>query len=218
MRIHTALVVGLLCAAPSARAQSSKADFNFPTVPAEHKHARELLASAMRYADPRHKLIDPASGYPFEGWNHDPKRGLFLRSFTQLTAIGQYMELLANIVAGEAGVPDLSREQALARLTHLVKSLRQDQHDPHLGARGLLGNFLDLATGKRLGPLASDVEKPRILEEFGPEKGEAVWKALQAKGWIIPRNQDREAAIQRGPGYGWEHFDGDLTIVGDPAS
>ena len=47
-------------------------------------------------------MVDPVSGYPFEGWNQDPARGLFLRSFTQLTAIGQYMELLANVVAGRA--------------------------------------------------------------------------------------------------------------------
>ena len=67
----------------------------------------------MRYLAPANKMIDPASGYPFEGWNHDPKQGLFLRSFTQLTAIGLYMELLANIVAGHADTPDLSREQAL---------------------------------------------------------------------------------------------------------
>ena len=139
-------------------------------------------------------MVDPVSGYPFEGWNQDPKRGLFLRSFTQLTAIGQWMELLANIVAGEAETPVLSREQALAQLAHLVKSLRQDQHDPRLSARGLLGNFLDLATGKRLGPLASDVDKQKLLDAFGPEKGEALWKALQAKGWIASRNQDREAA------------------------
>ncbi len=70
-------------------------------------------------------MIDPASGYPFEGWNQDPARGLYLRSFTQLTAIGQCMELLANIGAGIADTPYLSREQALANLTHLVKSLRR---------------------------------------------------------------------------------------------
>ena len=63
---------------------------------------RELLANAMRYVAPENRMVDPVSGYPFEGWNQDPARGLFLRSFTQLTAIGQYMELLANIVAGAA--------------------------------------------------------------------------------------------------------------------
>ena len=50
----------------------------------------------MRYVAPENRMIDPASGYPFEGWNQDPARGLFLRSFTQLTAIGQCMELLGE--------------------------------------------------------------------------------------------------------------------------
>ena len=93
---------------------------SFPTVPPDHKHARALLENAMRYAAPATRMIDPVSGYPFEGWNQDPKQGLFLRSFTQLTAIGQWMELLANVVAGHADTPDLSREQALADLTRLV--------------------------------------------------------------------------------------------------
>src|SRR4051812_36767015 len=150
----------------------------YPSVPAEHRHVRMLLENALRYVAPENRMVDPVSGYPFEGWNQDPKRGLFLRSFTQLTAIGQWMELLASVVAGEVETPSLSREQARTQLEHLVKTLRDDQRDPRLGARGLLGNFLDLATGKRLGPLASDVDKPKILDAFGPGKGEALWKAL----------------------------------------
>ena len=160
-------------------------------------------------------MIDAASGYPFEGWNQDPGRGLYLRSFTQLTAIGQCMELLANIVAGNADTPYLSSDQALAKLTHLVKSLRQDQEDPRLSSGKLLGNFLDLATGKRLGPLASDVQKRTIQEAFGREKGEAIWKALQTKGWIVSQNNDSEAAIQRSDKYGLGHFDGVLAPFND---
>ena len=114
--------------------------------------------------------------------------------------------------------PYLSREQALNALANLVKSLRHDQHDPNLSAKGLLGNFLDLATGKRLGPLASDVEKHKIIDAFGPEKGEAIWKALTEKGWIIPRNNDREADIVRGAKYGSDHFDGPLAPYSDPAT
>ena len=125
----------------------------------------------MRYVAPQNRIIDAASGYPVEGWNHDPKRALFLRSFTQLTAIGQWMELCANVAAGYANTPHLSREQALNALAKLVGSLRRDQHDPSLSAKGLLGNFLDLGSGKRLGPLASDVEKHKIIAAFGPEKG-----------------------------------------------
>jgi hypothetical protein len=194
------------------------AAFRFPTVPAQHKHARALLENALRYIDPQHGMIDKVSGYPVEGWNHDPKRGVFLRSFTQLTAIGQCMELLGNIAAGQADTPFLTREQALEQLTHLVKSLRQDQKDPRLSADGLLGNFLDLATGKRLGPLAPDVDKQKFLDAFGKEKGEALWRALRARGWIIPRKGDREAAIERGPRYGEDFFDGPLKPYADKAT
>ena len=100
--------------------------FRFPTLPPDHRHARELLANALLYLAPENRMIDPASGYPFEGWNQDPAKGLYLRSFTQLTAIGQYMELLANVAAGIADTPYLSRMQAVTNLTRLVQSLQED--------------------------------------------------------------------------------------------
>ena len=103
----------------------SERGLQFPTVRPEHRHVRDLLASAMRYLAPENQMVDPISGYPFEGWNQDPAKGLYLRSFTQLTAIGQYMELLATIAAGTCDTPYLSRKQALASLAHLVKSLRR---------------------------------------------------------------------------------------------
>jgi len=217
MRIHvsprrwgyTAVATGILCAA-TANAQPPKSEFTFPTVAPGHKHARQLLANAMRYADPKNKLSDPVSGYPFEGWNQEPDRKLFLRSFTQLTAIGLWMELLANVAAGQADTPYLSREQALTQLTRLVKSLRQDQRDPQLSARGLLGNFLDLAAGRRRGPLTQDADKQKFLGEFGREKGEAIWKALVAKGWLAPHGKGDEASVQRDINYGEGCFDGPL--------
>jgi outer membrane protein assembly factor BamB len=209
-RIATATVVGVLFAVPPAPAQAPPAEFNFPTVPAEHKHARELLANALRYADPAHKLSDPVSGYPYEGWNQEPERKLFLRSFTQLTAIGLWMEVLANVAAGQADTPFLSRDQALARLALVAKTLRQDQADPQLSAKGLLGNFLDLATGRRRGPLTADADKKQFVAEFGQEKGEAVWKALTDKGWLAPRGKGDEAAVQRGADYGVDCFAGPL--------
>jgi hypothetical protein len=190
----------------------------FPTIPAEHKHVHALAENAMRYVAPQNRIIDAASGYPVEGWNQDPKRALFLRSFTQLTAIGQWMELCANVAAGYAATPDLSREQALNALVKLVGSLRRDQHDPNLSAMGLLGNFLDLGSGKRLGPLASDLEKDKVIAAFGPEKADAIWRALTEKGWITPRNNDREAVIVRGPKYGSEFFDGPLDPYSDRAT
>ena len=46
--------------------------YRFPTVFPEHRHLRLLLENALRYASPEHHLIDSSSGYPVEGWNHDP--------------------------------------------------------------------------------------------------------------------------------------------------
>ena len=201
-----------------ARPSPGESSFHFPTVRPEHRHARELLANALRYIAPENRMFDPASGYPFEGWNQDPSRGLHMRSFTQLTAIGHGLEVLANVAAGNAETPYLSRDQALAILARMVKNLRKDQQDPWLSATSLLGNFLDLALVDRRGPLAYEVEKDKILAGFGPEKGEALWKALQAKGWIIPRRNGREAELHRTAGYGWDHFDGALAPFRDEAT
>ena len=187
-------------------------------IAAGHGYARKLLDNALKYVDPAQGLVDPVSGYPVEGWNQDPSRGLFLRSFTQLTAIGQMMELLANVAAGRADSPGLSRDQASRGLAHLVATLRRDQADPSLAAKGLLGNFLDLATGKRLGPLASDVDKAMILQAFGNEPGTRLWGALTAAGWIAPRNKDQEAEIHRGARYGFAYFDGPLLPFADSAT
>ncbi len=187
----------------------------YPTIPPGHSHTRDLLDNAMRYVAPANPIVDPVSGYPFEGWNKDPARGLFLRSFTQLTAIGQYMELLANAVAGTVQSPDLTAETALKHLALLVSSLRRDQHDPTLSSKGLLVNFLDLETGKRLGPLTSDVQKSAVISAFGAERGEAVWKALKDKGWIVGRDKDRDAEIKRTDKYGWDYFDGPLALFRD---
>ncbi len=190
----------------------------FPTVPAEHKHARALLENALSLFAPANKMIDPASGYPFEGWNQDPKQGLFLRSFTQLTAVALWMELLGNVVAGDADTPHLPREQALKHLTRLVQTLRRDQKDPAVSADGLLGNFLDLADGKRRGPLTNEVDKHRLVDALGREKGEALWKALQDKRWIMPRPNALSADVKRGAKYGWAHFDGPLAPFSAPAT
>ena len=213
-RSRAVALAGLILAVLGS-GQAGPEPSRFPTIPAGHARARDLLDNAMRYASPANKIVDPASGYPFEGWNQDPKQGLYLRSFTQLTAIGQWMELLATVAAGHADTPHLAREQALIELAHLVKTLRADQVDPTLAAKGLLGNFLDLATGKRLGPLASNVDKSRFLESFGPAKGEALWKALKEAGWISPRLDGLEADITRGAKYGYEHFQGPLAPFND---
>ncbi|HTK73932.1 MAG TPA: hypothetical protein VL371_01675, partial [Gemmataceae bacterium] len=203
---------------PVALAPGSPPTFRFPTVPAHHKHVRALLENAMRYATPENKITDPVSGYPYEGWNQDPKQGWHLRTFTQLTAIGLWMELLADVAAGAADTPFLSRDRALADLAHVVRTLREDQRDPQLGAKGLLGNFLDLSTGKRLGPLTGDVERQRFIDEFGREKGEAIWNALAGQGWIKPRNDGAEAGVLRTDKFGWNHFEGALAPYRDDAA
>jgi hypothetical protein len=212
------LTTCLALIAGSQEAPPPVAGFHFPTVPAEHKHVRALLENALRFAAPANKMIEPTSGYPVEGWNQDPDKKIFLRSFTQLTAIGLWMELLAHVVAGYADSPYLSRDQALAQLERLVESLRHDQKDPRISALGLLGNFLDLQPGRRLGPLAGEVDRKKFLDAFGPDKGQAIWKALLAKGWLLARPNDREAAIQRSIRYGAEFFDGPLAPYADQAT
>jgi len=197
------------------RLKPDEASSRFPTVPPEHEHVRALLDNALRYVDPAAGLFDKVSGYPVEGWNQDPERQFFLRSFTQLTAIGHCMELLACLAAGEAEVPFLSREEALTRLAKLVASLRQDQRDPKLSAGGLLVNFLDLNSGQRQSPLTGSADREPFLAAFGPEKGQAIWAALAAEGWITPRGDGREADITRGERYGYDHFDGDLAPFRD---
>ncbi len=214
-------MLGLLGPAAGAPADESdrlkpdEASFRFPTVPPEHEHVRALLDNALRYVDSAAGLFDKVSGYPVEGWNQDPERQFFLRSFTQLTAIGHSMELLACLAAGEAEVPFLSREEALTRLAKLVASLRQDQRDPKLSAGGLLVNFLDLNSGQRQSPLTGSADREPFLATFGPEKGQAIWAALAAEGWITPRGDGREADITRGERYGYDHFDGDLAPFRD---
>ena len=199
----------------SDRLKPDETSFRFPTVPPEHEHVRALLDNALRYVDPAAGLFDKVSGYPVEGWNQDPERQFSLRSFTQLTAIGHSMELLACLAAGEAEVPFLSREEALTRLAKLVASLRQDQRDPKLSAGGLLVNFLDLNSGQRQSPLTGSADREPFLAAFGPEKGQTIWAALAAEGWITPRGDGREADITRGERYGYDHFDGDLALFRD---
>ncbi|MEW6664568.1 MAG: hypothetical protein AB1512_05025 [Thermodesulfobacteriota bacterium] len=190
-------------------------EFHFPKVNPNHRHMRLLLENAFRYVDPYHELIDPVSGYPVEGWNQEPLTGLFLRSFTQLTAVGQWIELLANIVAGYADNPYISRPAALKKLSLAVKSLREDQENPTLAAKGLLVNFMGLEGGKRAAPLLESIERTKFVETFGEQKGNAVWEALEEKGWIKPEGGGEKGRIKRGEKYGAERFDGALSPYAD---
>lgn len=187
---------------------------HFPTVSPDHTHALALLENAMRFLAPDSGTIDAKSGYPFEGWNWNANvaPGVNFRTFTQLTAIGKYMEVLADVVAGQADSVDLSRQRALKALSLAVRTLRCDQRDDQLAAKGLLVNFMGLDNGKRLGHLTSDVKKATFVAAFGEEKGAALWTALQLKGWLKADSSDStDAIVIRGEKYGWNFFDGELT-------
>ena len=186
-------------------------EHNFPKVPSAHKHMRLLLENAFHYVDPVHGIVDPVSGYPTEGWNQEPQNGLFLRSFTQLTAIGKWIELLANITAGYAENPYLSRESATAGLSLAVKSLLEDQRNPSLAAKGLLVNFLGVEGGKRTGPLLESIERKKFTDLFGDPTGHAVWRALVQKGWLLEEDNGLKGRIRRTEKYGAAFFDGVLA-------
>lgn len=175
-----------------------------------HSHLRLLLDNAFEYLNPAHGLVDPGSGYPVEGWNQQPQKGLFLRSLTQLTAIGAWIELLANVAAGKADNPHISKEAALDGLTLAVTTLLADQRDPALAAKGLLVNFMGLEGGRRTAPLLETIERGRLLEAFGDQEGQAIWLALVEKGWLLEEDNGRAGRIRRGEGYGNDHFDGPL--------
>lgn len=194
---------------------STQTDHPYPMVNKEHVHMTTLLDNAMSYINPEHKLIDQISGYPVEGWNHDPARGLYLRSFTQLTSIGEWVELLANIAAGYADNPYISRTDALDRLDKATATLLTDQADPSVSAKGLLGNFLGLENDRRLGPLTEDVKKSAFIQAFGAEKADQIWQALIARKWIEPVRRGTDGKINRVGEYGGMYFTGNLEPYAD---
>ena len=213
----SALVLGVLLGAgcanvvPPPEVPVCPDEFLFPLVKPEHAHMQTLLANAMGYLKPEHGLVDPASGYPVEGWNQDSERGLYLRSFTQLTAIGEWIEILANIAAGYADNPYISREEALNRLSHAVSSLLADQTDPAVSAKGLLGNFLGFGPAGRIGPLSDEVEKQKFVAAFGEEQAVQIWDALVARKWIFPQQDGSFAKVPRKGEYGDKFFTGELA-------
>ncbi len=180
-----------------------------------HRHVQMLLDNAFKYINPTHGLTDSVTGYPVEGWNQDPGQGLYLRNFTQLTAIGEWVELLANIASGQADNPYIDQGRALNDLTKVVNSLLKDQDDIWISAKGLLVNFLGFENGKRVGPLTSHVKKSAFLKTFGEIQGAGIWKALEEKEWIVPEKDGTEAAVKRSAVYGDKYFDGVLKPYSD---
>jgi len=177
--------------------------FSLPTIHSRHVHIRQLVENALGYIKPGQGLFDEASGYPVEGWNDDDQSGLHLRGFTQLTTIGEWLELLAHIAAGYADQPYLSRAKALSQLDRVTRCLVQDQSDPQLSDRGLLCNFIGFDKGRRMAPLASDAYKQDFIEVYGVQEGQAVWRAMEKCGWVRPWANDEQGEIIRGPGFGY---------------
>ena len=213
--VERGIALGGLLLAGLASGQGPKPS-RFPTIPAEHAHARALLDNAMRYAAPGEQDGRPGLRLPVRGVEPGPEAGLFLRSFTQLTAIGQWMELLANVAAGQADTPaPLARAGPGPARPPGQDPPRTTSADPTLAAKGLLGNFLDLATGKRLGPLASNVDKREVPRRLRPGQGRGALEGPAGGRLDRPRHDDREADITRGAKYGYEHFDGPLAPFKD---
>ena len=219
-KIFSGLALTILFVTGSAQALPpeelvSSNGFNFPLINPQHENLQWLLVNAMGYLKPEHGLVDPASGYPVEGWNQEPQHGLYLRSFTQLTAIGERIELLANIAAGFAENPYISRAESLSQLRLMLSSLLTDQQDPKVSARGLLGNFLGFDAAGRIGPLGEEVEKIQFVEAFDEELATQIWAALVARGWILPQQDGSFAKISRKGEYGDSFFTGALAPFGE---
>lgn len=210
MKIVRVMLLPVIAAA-MVGCSGKPAAFQVSGVAAGHTHARMLMENAFRYTDPAHGLVDPVSGYPVEGWNQDPERGLFLRGFTQLTAIGEWVELLACIAAGQAPNAYRTPEQALKDLEKVAATLLADQNDPGLSAKGLLSNFVGFDGHRRLSPLGEHVRKVDFVERFGTNLGPRVWCDLEEHGWMTYEKEGSEAKVKRSAEYGRDHFEGILA-------
>jgi hypothetical protein len=203
-RILPIFVVGLALVTGSVTgSEPAASQFSLPTIKPQHVHMRQLVENALGYIKPGQGLFDEVSGYPVEGWNDDDQSGLHLRGFTQLTTIGEWLELLAHIAAGCADQPYLSRAEALVQLDRVTRCLLEDQADPNLSDRGLMCNFIGFDKGCRMAPLASDAYKQDFVETYGAQEGLEVWRALEKCGWVRPWANDEQGEIIRGPGFGY---------------
>ncbi|MEI8139666.1 MAG: hypothetical protein WCI03_07350 [bacterium] len=201
--LHICIVGLALVARGVIGSDPAPSQFSLPTIKPQHIHMRQLVKNALGYIKPGQGLFDEVSGYPVEGWNDDDQSGLQLRGFTQLTTVGEWLELLAHIAAGCADQPYLSRGEALIQLDRVTRSLLHDQADPNLSDRGLLCNFIGFDKGRRMAPLASDAYKQDFVEAYGAQEGLEVWRALEKCGWVRPWANDEQGEIIRGPGFGY---------------
>ena len=104
----------------------------------DYLFAKELLNNSIEYFNPNNKTIHLESGYPHEGWN----RELRLDSFTQLSAIGLWLEFTSSVAAGYCNPKFLDKKTALSYCETTINSLLNDQNDEALSCNGLLANFL----------------------------------------------------------------------------
>jgi hypothetical protein len=172
-------------------------------------YSEQLLDNSLKFVDEQNAMIDPHSSYPVEGWNQDPERGLYLRDFTQLSAIGEYLELLANMSAGYCG-DDYKEQDSLDKLEKITDTLLKDQADPALAAKGLLVNFLDLGNGDRVGPLGEKMSKTKFKQSLPNINTDKLWSELIEAKWLKPSSDGTWANILRSDKYGSEHFEGNL--------
>ena len=105
----------------------------------------------------------------------------------------------------------LPKEAALGRLALAVDSLRADQQDPAIGDKGLLGNFFDLSTARRVLPVASYVDRRQVLDAFGPVQGGQFGRPSWPRAGSCPATASGGGADIRGTdNYGPQLFDGPL--------
>ena len=173
-------------------------------------YSEKLLDNSLKFVEEKHGMIDPYSSYPVEGWNQDPERGLYLRNFTQLSAIGEYLELLANMSAGYCGEA-YSQADSLEKLDRMSNTLLTDQDNPQLAAKGLMVNFLDLGNGHRVGPLGEKISKAKFQKNLENIDTNKLWDVLVEAKWIKPSSDGTWANILRSDKYGTEHFEGVLA-------
>ncbi len=184
---------------------------------AEHTHARALLENAMRYVVARQQDGRPGLRLSVRGVEPGPQAGL-LPPVVHPAHRDRPVDGAARQRRRRPGrhPAPLARRRPWPSSPHLVKTLRQDQADPTLSAEGLLGNFLDLATGKRLGPLASNVEKSQAPRRLRPRQGRGALEGPH-RGRLA-RPSARTARRPTSPGceqYGDEHFKGPLAPFND---
>ena len=206
-------------AAGEVRARmAGDARFAFPRIADGH-----VLACGRCWPTPCNTSAGPGHhrrrrGYPVEGWNHDPGKGLFLRSFTQLTAIGA-----VGRSAGRRSRPGRPTTVHLAtrgpRWTARWSSTAcgTTSRIPAVGARACWATSSDLAADGASWAAVRD-RRQRIRRRFRAGKGRRPsgrpWRK-RAGSFRALAGQD--ADIRRGAAYGSQPLRRPLAPFADDA-